>query len=125
MPKFFFHFLCWLSLVVERKKEVILRSDISEAKPQIVDFSNSLNPGFLALFFFNCNEDSSVSFKVEVSEFNILDGTTKVLCFQKIIIEFLFLHFHYLWIIRIIYPWAFQIYLFYSLAFFWRTPPAL
>ena len=40
--------------------------------------SMSSQAGFLALFFFNCNDGSRISFDVEVHEYNTFNGITQV-----------------------------------------------
>mmetsp|Transcript_63199 Transcript_63199/g.112775 ORF Transcript_63199/g.112775 Transcript_63199/m.112775 type:complete len:413 (+) Transcript_63199:101-1339(+) len=63
--------------IMDKKKEVLLREDITSINNQVIDLSDNLQAGFLALFFFNCNDGSQVSFDVEVHEFNTFDGITR------------------------------------------------
>eukprot|EP01012_Entosiphon_sulcatum_P034982 TRINITY_DN4441_c0_g1_i1.p1 TRINITY_DN4441_c0_g1~~TRINITY_DN4441_c0_g1_i1.p1 ORF type:complete len:465 (+),score=118.19 TRINITY_DN4441_c0_g1_i1:47-1441(+) len=64
--------------VPDKKYEVKIDPSISEERPQVVDLSGQLTEGFLALFFFNCN-DGKFSFKVEVVQYNQVDGVKSYL----------------------------------------------
>ena len=77
---------------MDKKKEVLLRTNTSKDKPQVIDLSGHLSSGFLALFFFNCNEGSKVSFDVEVHEYNELGGVR--VCTQTLfaVVAHLWLH---------------------------------
>jgi hypothetical protein len=59
--------------ILDKKKEVLLLSNSSRLNPQRIDLTGQLSAGFLALFFFNCNDRSKVSFSVEVHEYNVFD----------------------------------------------------
>eukprot|EP00668_Euglena_longa_P016566 GGOE01020839.1.p1 GENE.GGOE01020839.1~~GGOE01020839.1.p1 ORF type:complete len:460 (-),score=148.71 GGOE01020839.1:338-1717(-) len=69
--------------IMDKKKEILLSPSISKAHPQTIDLSGELQTGFLALFFFNCNEKSKVSFQVEVHEYNVFGDVPDYLSLGK------------------------------------------
>lgn len=57
--------------VADKTKEWVIPRDIAPLKPQVIDLSTWIKPGFLSLFFYNCNDNTRFTFDIEVRQFNL------------------------------------------------------